>query len=92
MTAARRLAAILAADVVGYSRLMGARRRGGQRRRRPGGARRRVRQCSTRMTPLPHGGSSRSCRSRSCRCRLIPHLKITDTGFVDVDRFEFVRD
>jgi len=49
MTETRKLAAILAADVVGYSRLMGGDGEGGQRasRRQP------VREVETRMIALP---------------------------------------
>ncbi len=52
MTAARRLAAILAADVVGYSRLMGEDEAG--RRGRPSGARWPARKRSTRMPVSPN--------------------------------------
>ncbi len=34
--------------------------------------------------------TSRSCSSRSSPCRVIPQLRLTDGGLVDVDRFEYV--
>ncbi len=91
MTAARRLTAILAADVAGCSRLAGADEAGTAKVARG-------RREAARPTTFNANDASSPRRIEPflqvafLPLPVIPHLKITDMGLVDVDRFEFVRD
>jgi len=91
MTAARRLVAILAADVADYSRLAGADE---ARTAKAAPGRREAARPTTfnaNDASSPRGIES-FLQVAFLPLVMIPHLKITDMGLVDVDRFEFVRD